>query len=192
MQTFDAVLCDLDGVLRRFDHDRQREIEQRYGLPVLATAFTPELMEPAILGRTTSAQWLDAIAVALGGHDDAVRATEEFADVDFWVDEQVADLLTRARTRMPLVLVTNAMDNLDDHLAQLQLTDFADAVVSSAVVGVAKPDPRIYEIAAAAAGAAPDRCLFIDDRPANVTAAQALGMTGIHYRDLDDLAVLRE
>lgn len=191
MHAVDAILCDLDGVLRRFDHERQHEIEQRYGLPVLATAFAPELMEPAILGRTTAAHWLAGIATALGGHEDAVAAVREFAEVEFWVDEQVAELLTRAREHVPLVLVTNAMDNLDDHLTGLELTEFADAVISSAAIGIAKPDPRIYEIAAAAAGVAPDRCLFIDDRLANVTAARALGMTGIHYRTIDDLALLR-
>ncbi|MFD5179488.1 HAD family hydrolase [Nocardia sp. NPDC058379] len=191
MQTFDAVLCDLDGVVRRFDHDRQRRIEARYGLPVLATAFAPELIGPAILGRTTATQWLAGIAEALGGHPEAVQATAEFADVDFWVDRPVADLLTRVRTRMPLILVTNAMDNLDDHLTRLRLTGFADAVISSAVVGIAKPDPGIYEIAAEAAGVPPRRCLFIDDRLDNVAAARALGMTGIHFHDIDDLAVLR-
>ncbi|WUM88693.1 HAD-IA family hydrolase [Nocardia salmonicida] len=41
-----------------------------------------------------------------------------------------------------------------------------------------------------AAGVAPDRCVFIDDRPENVAAARSLGMTGIHFRGIDDLAVL--
>lgn len=190
MRKFDAVLCDLDGVLRRFDHDGQRELEERYGLPVLATAFAPAQIRPAILGHVTAEQWLASITAALGGHPDAVRAVEAFAAVDFWVDEKVRDLLAAVRTRMPLILVTNAMDNLDSHLARMCLTGFADTVISSAVVGVAKPDLGIYEIAAAAAGAAPDRCVFIDDRPENVTAAQSLGMIGIHYRGIDDLAVL--
>jgi len=190
--TFDAVLCDLDGVLRQFDGDRQRWIEDHYGLPVMATAFAPERIVPAILGQTTAAQWLASIAEGLGGHRAAVEATAAFAEGEFWVGAPVRELLARARTAVPLVLVTNAMDNLDEHLARMDLTGFADRVISSAVVGVAKPDPRIYEIAAAAAGVAPHRCLFIDDRIENVAAAQKLGMTGIHYREIDDLAILRE
>ncbi|MFE5474773.1 HAD family hydrolase [Nocardia sp. NPDC056541] len=190
MRRFEAVLCDLDGVLRQFDHDRQRDIEEHYGLPVLATAFAPEQIRPAILGQITAEQWLASITAALGGHPDAVRAVDAFAAVDFWVDEQVRDLLTEVRARVPLVLVTNAMDNLDIHLARMRLTDFADTVISSAAVGIAKPDLRIYEIAAEAAGVAPNRCVFIDDRPENVSAARSLGMTGIHYRGIEDLAVL--
>ncbi|WP_336084154.1 hypothetical protein [Nocardia sp. SSK8] len=91
MRDVDAVLCDLDGVLRWFDGDRQRWIERHYELPVLATAFAPERMVPAVLGQITAAQWLTSIAAALGGHPAAVRATEEFAAVEFWMDEQVWD-----------------------------------------------------------------------------------------------------
>lgn len=188
--TFDAVLCDLDGVLRVFDHDRQREIEERYALPVVATAFDPARMLPATLGRLTEAQWLASIAEALGGGPAALAATAEFAAVGFRVDDRVRALLARVREQMPLILVTNAMDTLRDHLDLLGLTGFADAVISSAEVGVAKPDPRIYEIAAAAAGVPPRRCLFIDDRLTNVEGARALGMTGVHYRDIEDLAIL--
>ncbi|WP_188277555.1 hypothetical protein [Streptomyces sp. CBMA152] len=36
-------------------------------------------------------------------------------------------------------------------------------------------------------GAAPDRCFFIDGTAANVTAARDAGMTGFHYRQLDEL-----
>ncbi|MFE7394732.1 HAD-IA family hydrolase [Streptomyces sp. NPDC057582] len=52
---------------------------------------------------------------------------------------------------------------------------------------VAKPDRKIYEITAERAGVAMDRCLFVDDRLENVDAAAALGMTGVHYRESEDL-----
>nr|WP_240973384.1 HAD-IA family hydrolase [Nonomuraea sp. FMUSA5-5] len=112
----------------------------------------------------------------------------EFVEIAFWVDEEVRALLARAQEHVPVIIVTNAMDTLEEHIDRLGLTYFADDVVSSARVGVAKPDPRIYEIAAERAGAAPARCLFVDDRLPNVEAARALGMTGIHYRSLQDLA----
>jgi putative hydrolase of the HAD superfamily len=106
------------------------------------------------------------------------------------VDEEVRALLAKAQQHVPVIIVTNAMDTVEEHLDRLGLTYFADDLVSSARVGVAKPDPRIYEIAAERAGAAPSRCLFIDDRPANVEAARALGMTGVHYRTIDDLTAV--
>jgi putative hydrolase of the HAD superfamily len=186
--TFDAVLCDLDGVLRQFDHAVQADIEARYGLPLMATAFDPAIITPATLGHITEAQWAESVVTALGGGEAARKAVEEFCAVPFRVDEEVRALLAEARARMPLVIVTNAMDTLEAHLELMGLTGFADAVVSSARVGVAKPDRRIYEIAAERAGAAPERCLFVDDREENVAAARALGMTGVHFRSPADLA----
>ncbi|MFG6200706.1 HAD family hydrolase [Nonomuraea sp. JJY05] len=188
MMPYDAVLCDLDGVLRQFDHAVQAEIEARYGLPLMRTAFDPALIGPATLGLISEEEWAESVVVALGGDERARRAVAEFIAVPFTVDEGVRALLAKAQERVPVVLVTNATDTLDEHLARVGLTHFADAVVSSARVGVAKPDQRIYEIAAEVAGTAPERCLFIDDRLENVEAARSLGMTAVHYRTVADLA----
>ncbi|MFC5822764.1 HAD family hydrolase [Nonomuraea insulae] len=190
MIPFDAVLTDFDGVLRHFDHAGQAEIEARYGLPLMKTAFDPELIMPPTLGQATEAQWAESIAVALGGDERARQAVAEFMAIRFWVDEEVKELLARAQEQVPVIIVTNAMDTLEGHIDLLGLTYFADDVVSSARVGVAKPDPRIYEIAAERAGAAPGRCLFVDDRLPNVEAARVLGMTGLHYRTVADLAAV--
>ncbi|MEU4327659.1 HAD family hydrolase [Nonomuraea dietziae] len=188
MTSYDAVLSDLDGVLRQFDHVAQADIEARYGLPLMKTAFAPERILPATLGQITEAQWVESVALALGGDERARQAVAEFAEVSFWVDEEVRALLAKAQERVPLVLLTNAMDTLEEHLDRLGLTYFADAVVSSARVGLAKPDPRIYELAAQVAGVAPSRCLFVDDRLENVEAARALGMIGVHFTEAGDLA----
>ncbi|WP_211266853.1 HAD family hydrolase [Nonomuraea candida] len=190
MLPFDAVLSDFDGVLRHFDHAAQADIEARYGLPLMKTAFDPEVILPPTLGQVTEAEWAESIAVALGGDERARRAVAEFMAIEFWVDEKVKALLARAQERVPVIIVTNAMDTLEEHIDRLGLTYFADDVVSSARVGVAKPDRRIYEIAAERAGVPPERCLFVDDRQANVEAARALGMTGVHYRAYADLAAV--
>lgn len=86
-----------------------------------------------------------------------------------------------------MVLVTNATLELESDLASLGLADFSGHVVSSARLGVAKPDRQIYEVAAERAGVALDRCLFVDDRAENVEAAVALGMVGVHYGEPADL-----
>ncbi|MFJ8015123.1 HAD-IA family hydrolase [Streptomyces sp. NPDC096339] len=193
---FDAVLCDLDNVIRFYDTSGLAELERAAALPVGTTAevaFRPELDGPLLLGRTTVAQWVDSIALALtdGSGISAVSARElatAFADAPFAADEAVVSVLRTARTAgQVLVLVTNATHRLDDDLASMGLSDLADHVVSSARVGVAKPDRGIYEIAVERAGAAPERCLFVDDRLENVRAAVALGMTGVHYREPADL-----
>jgi putative hydrolase of the HAD superfamily len=103
------------------------------------------------------------------------------------VDDAVAELLTRVRAVIPVVLVTNATTRLDADLSTLGIARLADAVVNSSTVGVAKPDEQIYRIAAERAGVPVGRCLFVDDSAANVAGAGAVGMTGVHYREVDDL-----
>ena len=53
------------------------------------------------------------------------------------------------------------------------------ALLSSAALGVYKPDPRAYRAAAAALGLPPGACAFVDDLPAHVRAANAIGMRGV-------------
>ena len=59
---------------------------------------------------------------------------------------------------------------------------FADVVVSGEE-RVAKPDPRIYEIAEARFGLPPHALFFTDDNPANVAAAAARGWRAHLFTD---------
>jgi putative hydrolase of the HAD superfamily len=63
-------------------------------------------------------------------------------------------------------------------------------VVESAVVGLRKPDPRIYELACRELGVAPPVTAFLDDIGRNLKSARALGMTTIKVEDPD--VALRE
>jgi 2-haloacid dehalogenase len=71
-----------------------------------------------------------------------------------------------------------------------QRYDFLDAFdtrVISGEVGAAKPQRRIYEILFERVGRRPEELLFVDDAAANVSAAEALGMPAIRYREGMDL-----
>ncbi|AZM55473.1 hydrolase [Streptomyces sp. WAC 01529] len=199
-RAFDAVLSDLDGVIRFYDMAELEQLEASAGLPRGSTAeiaFAPETDLPLMRGEITKEQWIDSIARGLAervpwecGH--ALGTT--LAETKFRADDAVVGLLRRVRAAgLPVLLVTNATPWLADDLALLGLTGPAglfDDVISSADLGVTKPDRRIYETAAERAGTAPGRCLFVDDRQENVDAAEALGMTGLLYREPADLHVV--
>jgi len=65
------------------------------------------------------------------------------------------------------------------------LRDVFDVVVESAVVGLRKPDPRIYELACTELGVKPPEAIFLDDIGGNLKTARALGMTTIKVVDPD-------
>lgn len=61
-----------------------------------------------------------------------------------------------------------------------------DVFVESSVVGLRKPDPRIYQHTCEAIGVGPDEAIFLDDIGSNLKAARALGMTTIKVDDPDE------
>ena len=63
-----------------------------------------------------------------------------------------------------------------------------DAVVISGDVGMRKPEPAIFLLAAEALGLEPTECAFVDDVAANVAAAAECGMTGVLHTDPDATA----
>ncbi|MFC7642799.1 HAD-IA family hydrolase [Streptosporangium lutulentum] len=187
--SFDALLCDLDGVIRLYQPDGLADVERVHGLAegtVTRIAFAPPLLTQAVTGVISDEQWQTRIAATLERQGTPPSAARElataFVDAPHRIDHEVLELLAVARRRLPVVLVTNGTTRLESDLLALGLADAVDAVVNSARVGVAKPDARIYEIAAERAGIPAERCLFVDDSPTNVEAARAMGMSGIVYR----------
>jgi len=71
------------------------------------------------------------------------------------------------------------------------LEELFDAWVISSEVGVRKPDPAVYELAAERLGLSPAACVFVDDLPGNLKPARALGMATVLHRG-DAAATLAE
>jgi len=61
------------------------------------------------------------------------------------------------------------------------LAELFDGVVISGEEGLRKPDPRMYELGAQRIGAAPERCVFVDDLAFNLDPARELGMAVIRH-----------
>ncbi|MFG2669294.1 hypothetical protein [Streptomyces sp. NPDC048445] len=61
-------------------------------------------------------------------------------------------LLASVREVAAVALVSNATTRLELDLDRQGLSGVADAVVNTARIGVAKPDPRVYRIAAERVG----------------------------------------
>ncbi|MCX5383844.1 HAD family phosphatase [Streptomyces sp. NBC_00083] len=190
---FDALLCDFDGVLRQWDPDAMAALDRAAGLPegaLAATAFRPALLDAAVTGTISDEEWRTRVARELAGTCGAARADElvrEWSAATGRVDTEVLALLTELRRRVPVVLVSNATTRLEDDLRRLGLADAFDAVVNTARIGFAKPDPRVFAAAAGRVGADPRRCLFVDDTAGHVEAARAAGLMGHHYRHADGL-----
>lgn len=95
--------------------------------------------------------------------------------------EPMYDLLRRVRAAgVTTALLSNSWGN--DYPREA-FADLFDAVIISSEVRMRKPEERIYMHAVARLGLTPGECIFIDDLEANVAAAEAIGMIGVHHRD---------
>ena len=88
-----------------------------------------------------------------------------------------------------------ARSDADKALAQSVMGKFQH-VIESSVVGVRKPEPRIYEMMCEALQVTAQQSVFVDDLGINLKPAKALGMQTVkvpfdNYRTaLDELATL--
>ncbi len=62
-----------------------------------------------------------------------------------------------------------------------------DDIVVSGEEGLAKPDPRVFEVLRRRAGHPLTSCVFVDDSPRNVRAAQEAGLDAIVFTDTGHL-----
>jgi epoxide hydrolase-like predicted phosphatase len=78
-------------------------------------------------------------------------------------------------------LISNSWST--SHYDRAMLEELFDTVVISAEVGLHKPQPEIYRLAAERLVELPERCVFVDDLRENCEGAEAVGMTAILHRD---------
>jgi putative hydrolase of the HAD superfamily len=78
-------------------------------------------------------------------------------------------------------LVSNSWST--SHYDRDLLAELFETVVISAEVGIHKPQPEIYLLAAERLGEEPAGCVFVDDLHENCVGAEAVGMTAILHRD---------
>lgn len=188
----DAVVTDLDGVIRHWDDDAVVAGDEALGLPagtLAAAAFERGRLERSMRGTITAEEWYAeaGAAVARAYPVEAAEAAEIMAHIGWRIDETVMELLDEVRRQVPVVLLSNASTRLEDDLRLSGIYDRFDAVVGSAELGVIKPEPTAYVKAAEAAGVEPARCLMIDDRSENVDGAEAVGMRAVRFTDADAL-----
>ncbi len=95
----------------------------------------------------------------------------------------VHEFLAKVIKRKPVGLLSNIFPGYIEALKQAgKIPDLPyKTVVDSSVVGVIKPDRRIFEVAEEQAGVSGEKILFIDDSRANIVAAQEFGWRCIWF-----------
>jgi epoxide hydrolase-like predicted phosphatase len=192
-----AAIFDWGGVLMRtLDYNPRHVWDHHLGLPsgaVESIVFGVPAWEQAQLGTITPEAYWEAVGESLELDSEALAALRE----DFYsgdrLDEDLIELIVALREREVLIgLLSNNTLDLYDVIAAFELEQLFDAVLISAGVGLMKPDPMAYEVLLGQLGVAPHQAIFVDDFPANVEGARAVGMEAILYTPDVDLAAALE
>lgn len=182
-----AVVFDIGGVLEVIDDSVfPAPAERRLGLAAGTIAGgLAGLPGDSVVGEVTEqqvrAEWQRALAL----DDEQVDALLD----DFWrgyvgtLDRPLLDWFAAQRPERLTAILSNSGPGARERERCHGFEDVTDDIVYSHEVGLAKPDPRAYELVTRRLGVRPEEVLFLDDVEANVVAAHALGWHAVLHLD---------
>ena len=188
-----AVVFDLGGVVMESPLHAIARSERDHGLPPdainRAVAATGEQGAWARLerGELTVEAFLrpfEADCRACGIQVDAARMMGDIAETTAPRPRMLAAIRRIRERGLRVGACTNNWMS-DDGCPTDGLHAHFDAFIESAVVGLRKPDPRIYELVCRELRVEPPRAAFLDDIGRNLKPARALGMATIKVNDPD-------
>lgn len=114
---------------------------------------------------------------------------EDFKTFMFAQSQELPDMLQwlkhwrKSNPDIRIISINNEPKELNDYrIKKFELHECFDAFISSCEVGMRKPDPGIYHLAMGIAHATPEQCIYFDDRPMLIEAAQKLRIKSYHHK----------
>ena len=191
----EAVIFDLDGVIRHWNDDELDRIEIECGLPartILDIGFSEDLGPACMTGALSYREWMDEIRrrVVRSHGDRAVPALDAWEANVGIVDPAAVELLRSVRRSTTVALLSNGTTRLRRDLHVLGIDEEFDVVFNTAELGVAKPAVEVFELVIARLDVSPTTTVFIDDMEENVAGARAAGLHATLHVDVASTAAL--
>ncbi|MGV8877774.1 MAG: HAD family hydrolase [Sphingobacteriaceae bacterium] len=115
----------------------------------------------------------------------------DFTDFMYAQSVELPNMLAWAKswkkhTQIPVFALSNESREINAHrIATFGLHDLFDGFFSSCYLGVRKPNPQIFQTAMEIVQAAPQECIYFDDRSMFVDVAKKLGMNAIQHQSFE-------
>jgi epoxide hydrolase-like predicted phosphatase len=182
----DAVVFDIGGVLELTPATGwQRRWADELGLRCEEFARRLEpLWRPGDLGHASLTAIEDETAREFGlDRSQLARLTAEiWAEYLGTLNAALAEYFAALRPRFRTGILSNSLVGAREReQAAYRLEDICDVIVYSHEEGLAKPDPRFYELVCARLGCEPQRTVFLDDKQSCVDGARAVGLHAIRF-----------
>jgi putative hydrolase of the HAD superfamily len=180
-----AIIFDCFGVIvgRGFDNT----YKLAGGQPKKDYLFVNENLKRANLGQISEIEFNQVMAGKVGKSLSEWQANREKAEAK---DTKLLGYICELKKHYKTAILSNSNKGvLSERIGDDLLKQCFDEVIVSAEVGLIKPDPKIYYLVAKKLKVDTNECVFIDDHMKFVKAATTVGMTGIHYKNLEDLKI---
>jgi putative hydrolase of the HAD superfamily len=193
----DGLLIDFGGVMTSNVFDSFAAFCRDEGLPpdTVRNLFRQDRRAREALGdletgRATDVEFEARFAALLGVEPAEGLIARLFARMA--PDERMFEGVAAARRAgIRTGLVSNSWG--EEGYDRTRFAELFDAVVISGEIGIRKPAPEIYALAAERLGRVPERCVFVDDLAGNLKPAREIGMATVLHRDAETtLAELEE
>lgn len=183
-----AVVFDYGGVLTGPPFERVAEFEAENGLPAdtIMRFFDEPEWDDLMLGKASVREWMKTIGRRVqddhGVHID-LRALGVLLAGE-GPQPAMLDMLRQLHGRGTAlgILTNNVQESAWRGLVPVELLD---VVVDSSEVGLAKPDPRIYELLLSKLGRPGEAVAYFDDLEENIPPARALGIQAFLFTDAE-------
>ena len=187
-QCIKAAIFDYGGVLVRTEDQGPRAVwERKLGMvpgTLTTTVHDEEVWVEAQKGSIRSDAHWQAVGKALALSDVQLQLLRKaFYGGDVPNQRLLAAIDAIRAQGLKTGLLSNFSSDLRGMLQAQDLLGRFDRIAISAEIGVMKPHAAAYEAVLGMLGLPAPACVFIDDLPANVAAARALGMHGIVFED---------
>lgn len=187
--TIRAVFFDLGGVIVRTEYQAPRQrLAEQFGMDyedIEKVVFGGGSAARASVGEITEEEhWQNVMKALKLPASEAERVKREFFGGDV-IDRNLLEFLRALKPRYKVGAISNAFSGLRAFMEREKFADVFDAIIVSAEVGAAKPDPKIYQIALERLQVKPKEAVFVDDFIENIEACEKLGMRGIHFTDAE-------
>lgn len=179
----EAIIFDCYGVLvgQGFD-DTYRAAG---GDPEKDQEFISSILGRANLGQLSRDEFDTEVSEQL---ETGIEEWREAAKLSEQLNHDLIDYVRELRKSYKVAMLSNAnRGSVNRRLGDEIMNNCFDEIIVSAEVGLVKPDPEVYQLAAEKLGIDPSYCVFIDDNKNMVAGAEAVGMHAICYRNLTQL-----
>jgi putative hydrolase of the HAD superfamily len=185
------IFFDIGGVLlsNGWGHESRQKAAAHFGIDYTEMDVLHNFIFNVYeIGKLTLDDYLNTVVF----HKERNFSSEDFKQFMYSQSSELPGMLSWLKQwkhehhDFPIISINNEGRELNDfRINKFNLHQCFDAFISSCHVGMRKPDPGIFNLALGIAQVQPEQCIYFDDRPMLVQAAQRLGINSFQHQGLE-------